>query len=114
MGTYLYVQRSRRGRVDRRAPAGERAAIERAKLPSADPGLGRPGEAQRELGRGEVSALGAAEAGGGRPAGRPRGAREGQRRQGFVSDPRTDVAPGGPGPPCAFKMSMFNVSCNSH
>ena len=37
-----------------------------------------------------------------------------QQRQRFLSDPRTDVAPGGPGPPCAFKMSMFNVSCNSH
>ena len=31
------------------------------------------------------------------------------------SDPETGVVPGGsPGPQCAFKMSMFNVSCNSH
>ena len=32
-----------------------------------------------------------------------------------VSDPETDVVPGvNPRPQCAFKMSMINVSCNSH
>ena len=31
------------------------------------------------------------------------------------SDPQPGVAPGqDPRPPCAFKMSMFNVFCNSH
>ena len=33
----------------------------------------------------------------------------------LLPDPETGVVPGGsPGPQCAFKMSMFNVSCNSH
>ena len=39
----------------------------------------------------------------------------GQPVIGFSPDTETGVVPGGsPGPQCAFKVSMFNVPCNSH
>jgi hypothetical protein len=41
--------------------------------------------------------------------------RHGTCEKSVVIDPQTDVAQGKfPGPQCAFEMSMFNVSCNSH